>query len=303
MPLPRTRREPLFDAYLIVDWSASSQPKTGKDSIWYFLLRRTRWGKQVLRPNNPPTRHAAQAALGALLEEQAVGRQKTLLGFDFPYGYPKGLAGALALPGKPWRALWNDLTELIQDDESNHNNRFEVAAELNRRLGNKPGPFWACPSGKQTRCLSTHKPNPWGSPLEEFRLTDNWLSGPQSPWKLFTAGCVGSQALLGIPRLARLRDDPRFASVSRVWPFETRLRAPDFNGYCLVHAEIYPSLIPVRPVGKQIKDALQVEGLARHFARLDEAGDLQGFFQGPPGLTAEQRRQVEQEEGWILGVG
>ena len=28
---------PEFDAYLMVDWSASSRPVTGADSIWYCL--------------------------------------------------------------------------------------------------------------------------------------------------------------------------------------------------------------------------------------------------------------------------
>jgi hypothetical protein len=30
-----------FDAYLMVDWSASSRPVTGTDSIWYCLMVRT----------------------------------------------------------------------------------------------------------------------------------------------------------------------------------------------------------------------------------------------------------------------
>ena len=31
---------PEFDAYLMVDWSASSRPVTGKDSVWYCLVVR-----------------------------------------------------------------------------------------------------------------------------------------------------------------------------------------------------------------------------------------------------------------------
>jgi precorrin-8X/cobalt-precorrin-8 methylmutase len=31
---------PLFDAYIIVDWSASSTPKTGADSVWLSGLER-----------------------------------------------------------------------------------------------------------------------------------------------------------------------------------------------------------------------------------------------------------------------
>ena len=30
----------LFDAYIVVDWSAASRPRHGKDSIWWALVRR-----------------------------------------------------------------------------------------------------------------------------------------------------------------------------------------------------------------------------------------------------------------------
>ena len=32
--MDKDKQSPLFDGYLIVDWSASSSPKRGKDSIW-----------------------------------------------------------------------------------------------------------------------------------------------------------------------------------------------------------------------------------------------------------------------------
>ena len=142
-----------------------------------------------------------------------------------------------------------------------------------------------------------------GDRLDELRVTDKWLHGPQSPWKLYAPGSVGSQALLGIPRLAELRHTPELASLSHVWPFETGLRVPDFQGYSIVHAEIYPSLIPVDPKPDQIKDAEQVKALAHYFHKADETGDLRALFEGPATLTKKQRRQVEDEEGWILGVG
>jgi hypothetical protein len=51
-----------------------------------------------------------------------------------------------------------------------------------------------------------------------------------------------------------------------------------------------------------VKDQLQVEALARHFAALDEDGTLPALFESPPGLTPAQRDTVVREEGWILGV-
>jgi hypothetical protein len=42
-----------------------------------------------------------------------------------------------------------------------------------------------------------------------------------SQFRLFGNGCVGSQSLTGIARLHQLRNNPKLAAVSAVWPFET----------------------------------------------------------------------------------
>src|SRR5205823_2462774 len=100
----------------------------------------------------------------------------------------------------------NELEKLIEDQADNSNNRFEVASTLNGRLG-PPGPFWACPSRAETPALLARKSEyphqtPTGIELAEYRVVDQHLRDTgrlvQSPWKLFTAGSVGSQALLGI---------------------------------------------------------------------------------------------------------
>ena len=47
-----------FDAYLMVDWSAASAPRTGKDSVWWCLCV-WRSGRLVVETNkNSPTRQA-----------------------------------------------------------------------------------------------------------------------------------------------------------------------------------------------------------------------------------------------------
>ena len=53
----------------------------------------------------------------------------TLVGFDFPYGYPAGSAAALGLtPDIPaWLGVWREITNRIIDRDDNSNNRFEVA--------------------------------------------------------------------------------------------------------------------------------------------------------------------------------
>src|SRR5262249_42939715 len=108
----------------------------------------------------------------------------------------------------------------------------------------------------------------------------------------------------GIPVVRRLRDDPRFAGAIRVWPFETGLAAPaPANGEGrIVLAEIYPSLIAIAPRPGEVKDSAQVRAVARWFAAHDEAGPPAASFAGDPALTQAERRIVESEEGWILGV-
>ncbi|MEM5709654.1 precorrin-8X methylmutase, partial [Elizabethkingia meningoseptica] len=51
-----------------------------------------------------------------------------------------------------------------------------------------------------------------------------------------------------------------------------------------------------------VKDARQVRGTLDHLARLDAGGALAPLFAGPPGLSEAERRLVEREEAWILGI-
>ncbi|HEY6100558.1 MAG TPA: hypothetical protein VIW03_14070, partial [Anaeromyxobacter sp.] len=112
-------------------------------------------------------------------------------------------------------------------------------------------------------------------------------------------GSAGSQALLGIPRVRALLDDPDLSPHSSVWPFTTGPRlAPRGDGPRIVHAEVYPSLVTVTPRAKECKDAAQVRALARFFATEDAEGRLETLFGAPAG----QPTSVLGEEGWVLGA-
>src|SRR5712692_5290091 len=224
----------LFDAYVMADWSANSVPKRGRDSIWVCFGRWQGWRLEISSPENLPTRSAATDRVKSLLVENARAGSRTLVGFDFPYGYPTGFAAALgnsALQSQPmWRSTWDAISLAIRDDERNRNDRYSVAADFNTRCGNPPGPFWGCPSTKAGGALSTRSPTfPFfargGVELPRYRHTEMALrrggKQVQETWKLCYAGSVGSQALVGIPRVAALRDDPEIAGASAVWPFET----------------------------------------------------------------------------------
>jgi precorrin-8X/cobalt-precorrin-8 methylmutase len=222
--------------------------------------------------------------------------ERVLVGFDFPLGYPAGFAGALGLRGR--RESWDELSRLIVDGADNANNRFEVAAELNARLGGGPGPFWGCPASAARASLLPTRPA--YRALAEYRLTEQRLHARgkrlSSVWKLYAQPTVGSQALLGIPRVRALANDPRLVTASRVWPFEP----VDDRRPLVVHCEVWPGAIPVDASLHAVRDAAQVLSLARWAERLAAEGVLASLF--APQLTGAERRVCEREEGWILGA-
>jgi precorrin-8X/cobalt-precorrin-8 methylmutase len=140
---------PLFDSYLMVDWSAANAPARGRDSIW--LCHLVRDGGQVVEAalENPPTRRLARERLAAILQEELARGRAALAGFDFPFGYPAGFAGRLD-PRRPcWQAVWRIIARGLQDDPQNASNRFEVAAQLNARSTGIAAPFWGHPAGRR----------------------------------------------------------------------------------------------------------------------------------------------------------
>jgi precorrin-8X/cobalt-precorrin-8 methylmutase len=286
----------LFDTFVMVDWSAATVPRTGRDSIWVC------WhAPDGERLANPPTRYAAKVLLEDWLAAALSRGERVLLGFDFPFGYPAGFAARLGLSGPAWRAVWDEIAVLLRDDENNLNNRFDVADALNRRISGGRFPFWGCPPAPARTYLgSRHHRGHEQNGLAERRLVDLHIPSAQPCWKLLGAGSVGGQALTGIPVVRALRDDPRWIDRVRVWPFETGLQPPD-NGSAVI-AEVYPSLWAVSPAEGEPKDAAQVRSVARFFATRDRAGDLGALFAGDPALNQKQRRRVEREEAWTLGV-
>ncbi len=91
---------PVFDAYIMVDWSAASRKtRAGKDSIWYCLVVRQN-GRALIRDvQNPRTRQDAYDRIFHHLVSLHRQGLITLVGFDFPYSFPRGFAGTLGLDG------------------------------------------------------------------------------------------------------------------------------------------------------------------------------------------------------------
>jgi molybdopterin molybdotransferase len=265
-----------FDLVLVVDWSANSTPKLGADSIWIGSA-----GRGAVPPVNLPTRSAAMDALRA----QISGAGRVLVAFDIGFGFPTGFAKRLTGQASAL-AVWDWLATQITDDDRNRNNRFQVAARMNRQFDGL-GPFWGCPNGMDMPDLPARGTLRHGHGLAELRETEGLCAGAHPMWKLYTTGSVGSQSLLGQARLAGLRRD--LGAELSVWPMQGAQGR-------IVLAETYLSLVDpmVRQVqGYPCKDAAQVDLLARAFYHTDLT----------PLLAPQAAQTILQEEGWILGAG
>lgn len=289
---------PLFDAYLFIDWSAANRVKPQQptaDAVWIGELVRL----HCLHCQNETyhrTRSDGIEDLTSRLLDHVMKDRRVPVGFDFPYGYPSGFRHALGLPPSQheWWEVWTELTGRVHDDANNINNRFYVAAELNAIIANgRSGPFWGHPRGKQIANLETTSPafpfnGSAGVCLKRRRLAEERLPRTQETWKLYGAGSVGSQALVGIPRVYRLRRHPKLVGFSRVWTFETGFSsAPSLDrGPFILHAEIWPGVVRnaanVLLTDKSlIPDQAQVRAMCQWVMETDDNGQLGELFAQP----------------------
>jgi len=274
-----------------VDWSAASQPKPtapSPDACWLAWASHDEPSGRRPPPEYFRTRAACEARLRDLLTAHT---GPALAGFDFPLGYPLARDGSPVLP--VGRDLCRFLAERITDDDANRNNRFEVAAELNRalaaRFGESHGPFWGCPANRSYAGDALLPTKRVMAAVPEYRAVERHVRETrrlaiQSAWKLYTTGSVGGQALLGLPAVYRLLDALGDRGV--LWPFETgpgASRRPD----AVVIAEIWPSLFDADRVDHPIKDARQV--IATRDALLDSDP------------LARDLPMIARREGWIVG--
>ena len=235
------------------------------------------------------TRHAARGMLMDLLAGELAAGRRVLAGFDFPFGYPQGYAAALTGTATAF-AVWDWLRDRVCDGPQNANNRFEMAAAINARLPGL-GPFWGRPGGLDLPALPDRGSLRHGHGMTERRRVEIHVRRAQPVWKLYTTGSVGSQALLGLPVLAALRD--RFGGALAVWPLDPPARVATAR---IVLAEIYPGLIDTAvraelAAAGGIKDEVQVRLLAQVLL----GADLPGLLTQVPDWPGRA------EEGWILG--
>lgn len=264
-------------AVLMVDWSGGNDrgPRPKRDAIWTCLV--SPHGETTAYHRN---REAAEAAITAMIDAEIAAGRPVLAGFDFPFATPVGFARAITGSDDP-RALWDWFATHVEDAPQ-ANNRFDLAARINARFPGT-GPFW----GNGLHRNIPHLPRKGNA--RDFRWcpakreVETRAKGAFECWQLSGAGSVGSQMILGMPILSRLRR--RFHTAC--WPWE-RDPAP------LTLVEIWPSLIAaeVRAATRagEIRDAVQVRLLARTVAMM------------PPDLRARFLDVMATPEGWIFGV-
>ena len=289
---------------IIVDWSAAATPRPRRpapDACWIAYGRRPHDAAERAAPEYFRTRTACLRRLEALLADHD---GPSVVGVDFSLGYPRGPEGRPVLP--VGRALAQWLSHAIRDESNGANNRFEIAAALNRQIKAEldvaHGPFWACPPSAAGPDLSPTRPT--DRPISEWRRIEDLLRGqghrPHSSWKLYTTGAVGSQTLLGLAAVGRWLEDPALGPRIRLWPFDDGFRKPR-AARAIVIAEIWPSLLPLPPAQRghsPVKDARQVAALRDIALAMP---NLWTALRRPPGLSADDVTAAKQE-GWLLGL-
>ncbi|KAA9010556.1 molybdopterin guanine dinucleotide synthesis [Histidinibacterium aquaticum] len=266
-----------WDEIVVVDWSAGNDtgPRPEADAIWIGAA-----GEEPVYCRN---RALAESWLTERIEAALTTDRRLMLCFDFAFGYPAGFARAITGRDDPL-ALWSWLEERIEDAPK-QNNRFDVAASLNRIFPGI-GPFWGNGLKREIPDLprrGSDRTCRWKQPRRE---AERLAPGAFEVWQLAYTGAVGSQVLMGLPVLERLRT--RFPGRIAVWPFE-----PLDRPVALV--EVWPSLI-AKAIARAnpdetIRDRAQVSCLARALAAQ------------PDGRLEQMLDVPRDEEGWILGLG
>jgi hypothetical protein len=309
MLIVETNVKRLFGAYVIVDYSAAEGKKTGESSVWIGVMKRDVRFRLSYETHNPETRAEALTLLRSILGDLHKRGDRILLGVAFALGFPRGTVSRLDLKGVPWQAMRTFIGQNVVDKADNSNNRFQVAAKMNRLMTDEAWPFWGCPKNAAQKWLSTLKPDSFGD-FPEFRLTEDAArpqvkkaAQPKSLWQMHGAGVVGGQAMLGISAVKSVMDT--LGDKARLWPFETGFGALDetaLEGVNTVVAEVYPALFEGDAKTGEVKDATQVRLTATALADKDDKGELTALFAAPKGLDDAALEIAATEEGWILGV-
>ena len=187
---------PLFDCYLMVDWSAASIPKTGRTASG----GRYRGGPAecVEKSGHALRRHGrTSSASWRAPRPTAAGAGRFRLSFRPSARRCNVIAGS-----RRWKASGRS-SRLHQGRTEQRQQPISAASNLNSSFEG-PGPFWGHPNSDATAALF-----PTSRPLDRYPPRPAARGGPirdpQDRLAASGAGSVGGQTLVGIPFLKSCR--------------------------------------------------------------------------------------------------
>ena len=263
----------------MVDWSGGNDtgPKPRRDAIWASAI----WQGKEAEPVYLRNRDIASLWLSREIETALEHGHRLFIGFDFPFGYPKGFARHVTGSDDPF-ALWAFFAANLNDTPKS-NNRFALAGMLNAHFPGV-GPFWFNGGKADVPHLPRRGRARRDHGMPERRRCEVIAKGSFPCWQMGGAGAVGGQVMTGLATLEKLRQ--RYPGMIGVWPF-------DLSDHPIAFVEVWPSLLAAEVAREtdDIKDRAQVRVLARALSRL------------PAPALRDMLAVDAPEEGWILGLG
>ena len=289
-----SRRDPLFERIISIDWSGAGAETAGVDlRIVAFERDGGRCHVVSREVGTRLLRSWSRAACRDWLFEQLRGEAPTLVAMDFGFGLPWG-ADRAVFQVRGWREMIRAVAQRYE--QAGTARAMARALEREPRFGGH-GPYRFDDSRADFRFYVDHG-------VAYFRLTD--LAAPQaiSHWYLGSGGTVGFHTITGMAALHHLLGRREAGEIDfRVWPHE--VVEPDGRTHVL--AESYPALCSTADDGvardEHERDALRV---LRHLVRALEAGTLRDEFtirELPFGrVTGGSFDEQVRFEGYILGL-
>ncbi len=300
---PQGDRGPLFQAYLVADYSGAEDLAVQRRSIRVAVGE----GGEIQILPEPFTRTSLVRELVARLADFTRRGIRALVGIDHQYGIPAALAEEIGLGGLSWR---DALTQLYTGGYGaggggppwGHPRRFAAAFNDFLQRQGRPDYFWSATKRKLYGLRHDKNPRATTDHSGVFRLTEvcRGVGSPSTPKplsRLGDNGSVGNQSCCGMGHLLEVLQACEQEKVPvAVWPMAgLDIQSPAYAGKH-VFAEPYPSAKRDRAV-KQTDENDALESVRFLWGR-DQRGELPAVCDLST-LTPEEVRIV-QFEGWIL---
>ena len=262
-----TIRGSIFDRYIGIDYSGAQTPTSSLKGLRVYLADLIAPPVEVPPPPSP-RKYWTRRGIGEWLVERLAEPEKTLVGIDHGFSFPRQYFETHSLPFD-WPVFLDDFHRHWPTDEDHMYVDFVREGDRGHGAARSGNPRW-------------------------MRLTERWARTAKSVFRFDVQGSVAKSTHAGLPWLLFIRR--RAAGRVHFWPFDG-WEIPDGSS---VVAEVYPSLWSRSfPCGGRTADQHDAYSVAAWMRSTDRDGRLAEFFH--PNLTPDERAQA-QIEGWILGI-